>query len=133
MRNRPVRAKSTCLTAAAAVALAMLVAAPARAARSNGYVSVGASVVYSTVVRPAQVVSVRSIAARGGTRTVASVLVDGAATVTVGQQETMRAPVATGDHTRSVELRVSGTEPVVVTVFTDAVNPASARMQIAER
>lgn len=133
MCNRPVRARSTCLAAAAAVALVTLVAGPARAAQSNGYVSVGASVVYSTVVRPAQVVSVRSITARGGTRTVASVVVDGAATVTVGQQESTNAPAATGAQTRSVELPASGAEPVVVTVFTDAVNPAAARMQIAQR
>jgi hypothetical protein len=102
-----------------AASIALFAASSARASRT-GQVDVSASVVYSAVLRPVEVVSVRQIASAGRTRMVASVR-PGAGPVLIEQRG--GAPVQllrTKDAgSVSVELADGLGAELVVTVFSD--------------
>jgi hypothetical protein len=102
-----------------AASIAVFAASPARASRT-GQVAVSASVVYSAVVHPVEVVSVRQIAAAGRTRMIASVR-PGAGPVLIEQRggapvQLMRTKDA---GPVSVELADGEGTELVVTVFSD--------------
>jgi hypothetical protein len=102
-----------------AASIALFASSSARASRT-GQVDVSASVVYSAVLRPVEVVSVRQIASAGRTRMVASVR-PGAGPVLIEQRG--GAPVQllrTKDAgSVSVELADGLGAELVVTVFSD--------------
>ena len=102
-----------------AASIAVFAASPARASRM-GQVDVSASVVYSAVLRPVEVVSVRQIATAGRTRMVASVR-PGAGPVLIEQRGGAAVQlVRTKDAgTVSVELADGQGAELVVTVFSD--------------
>jgi len=102
-----------------AASIAVFAASPARASRM-GQVDVSASVVYSAVLRPAEVVSVRQIATAGRTRMVASVR-PGAGPVLIEQRGGAAVQlVRTKDAGAvSVELAEGQGAELVVTVFSD--------------
>ena len=102
-----------------AASIAVFAASPARASRT-GQVDVSASVVYSAVLRPVEVVSVRQIATAGRRRMVASVRPGAGPVLIEGRDGAAVQLVRTKDAgSVSVELADGQGAELVVTVFSD--------------
>jgi hypothetical protein len=102
-----------------AASIAVFAASSARASRT-GQVAVSASVVYSAVLRPVEVVSVRHIASAGRTRMVASVRA-GAGPVLIEQRGGPAVQLVRTKDAGPVSVELAGGEgaELVVTVFSD--------------